>query len=86
MAATLEQMIADTRRWLPALVAARDALVRQHREIEAVLDAALHPTVFMPPANRALLGLEQAIEALTAVIARAEEALDDADEDEPSLA
>ena len=79
-------MIADTRRWLPALVAARDDLVRQHRKIEAVIDAALHPAVLMPPANLALFGLEQAIEALTVVIARAEKVLDDADEDEPSLA
>ena len=86
MEAIREQRIAEIRRWLPVLVAARDALVLQHSEIEEVIAAALSPIVFMPPANRAVFGLEQAIEALTHVIARVTEVLEDADEEEPSLA
>jgi len=81
---TIAEQVAQSRRDLPALIAARAAVQEQRRQLEQLFDAAEHPLFFMPPANHAVFYLEQAEEALDAVISRVQANLDEHSDEEPS--
>ena len=74
---TVAQRIDEFTRSLAILNAAKAAMVQQRAALDTMFDDAVHPVVFMPPANHVVIRLTEAIDALTEVINRAQGDLDD---------